>query len=95
MPSIRQACAAAFALILLAGAGRHAAAQSPEPGASVEPNSVVTLQFTPVPWYETWSGRLVLLFVGGILTGLGGLVVRAAFGGRRRRRASASPPVRR
>jgi tripartite-type tricarboxylate transporter receptor subunit TctC len=31
MPSIRQACAAASALILLAGAGRHAAAQSPEP----------------------------------------------------------------
>jgi beta-lactam-binding protein with PASTA domain len=72
---------------------REVSAQSPEPGISVTPGSVVTLEFTQVAWYETWNGRLILLFVGGIVTGLGGLLVKLAFGGRRRR--GTPGPVRR
>lgn len=66
---------------------REVAAQSPEAGATVTPGVAVALEFRPIPWYETWTGRLVLLFVGGIVTALGGLLVRSAFGGRRRRAA--------
>src|SRR6185369_11635530 len=44
--------------------------QSPEPDVSVTPGTIVSLQFEAVPWYENWWGRLLLLFVGGIATGL-------------------------
>jgi beta-lactam-binding protein with PASTA domain len=64
---------------------REVSAQSPDPGTTLAPGGVVTLHFTQVPWYEKWNGRLLLVFVGGILAGLGGLLVRLAFGGRRRR----------
>lgn len=70
---------------------REVAAQSPVAGATVTPGVAVALQFHPVPWYETWTGRLALLFAGGVVTALGGLLVRVAFGGRRRR----ARPVRR